>query len=126
MPSLKRMEAEGRQLINGYGPEGFRISGTTYSQAVLVFPRRAITLEVSTLEELTVEHLQPLVEGDEKTEILLLGCGTQMQFLPEELSKGLAMVGIAADPMDSGAAARTYNMLMMEDRRVAALLLPIT
>lgn len=125
MSALKRMESEGRQLINGYGAGGFRISGVTYARAVLVFPKRAIELEIETLEELTIDHLQPLVEGEEKTEILLVGCGKRLQFLPEELQTGLSMVGIAADPMDSGAAARTYNMLMMEDRLVAALLLPI-
>jgi len=125
MSALKRMESEGRQLINGYGAGGFRISGVTYARAVLVFPKRAIELDVQTLEELTIDHLHPLVEGDEKTEILLVGCGKRLQFLPEHLQTGLSMVGIAADPMDSGAAARTYNMLMMEDRRVAALLLPV-
>lgn len=126
MSALKRMESEGRQLINGYGAGGFRISGVTYAKAVLVFPKRAVELEIETLEELTIDHLQPLVEGEAKTEILLVGCGKRLQFLPEELQTGLSMAGIAADPMDSGAAARTYNMLMMEDRLVAALLLPIT
>lgn len=125
MAQMKLMEREGRQLINGYGADGFRISGVTYEKAVLVHPKRSIAFDIKTLDELVIEHLSSLVEGEEKTEIFLLGCGKSMQFVPEAISKGLALVGVAVDPMDSAAAARTYNMLMMEDRRVAALLLPI-
>ena len=125
MTQMKLMEREGRQLVNGYGPEGFRVSGVTYDSTVLVHPKRSIAFDIQTLDALSTDHLTSLVDGDEKTEILLLGCGKSMQFVPDIISKGLALVGVAVDPMDSAAAARTYNMLMMEDRRVAALLFPM-
>ncbi|MFZ5609875.1 MAG: Mth938-like domain-containing protein, partial [Pseudomonadota bacterium] len=112
--------------ITGYGPSGFRISGTTYGGAVLVRPHVTLAVPVTDLAQLAPAHLACLVEGEERTEILLIGCGARMRPVPPALARSLALAGIAADPMDSGAAARTYNVLMLENRRVAALLLPLT
>jgi len=59
-------------------------------------------------------------------EILLLGCGRRMAMVPSALRARLKAAGIVVDAMDTGAACRTYSVLLAEGRRVAAALLPVT
>ena len=54
---------------------------------------------------------------------LLLGCGARMMPVSPTLRQALKSVGISLEAMDTGAACRTYNVLLAEDRRVAAALL---
>jgi uncharacterized protein len=56
---------------------------------------------------------------------LLIGCGARMAFVPRALRDALKAGGIACDGMDTGAACRTYNVLLAEDRRVAAALIAV-
>jgi uncharacterized protein len=112
----------GRQVIEGYGAGGFRISGIIYARSILVFPEATLVWPVSGIGELTLEALQPVVERG-GTEILLLGCGARVAPVSLALRQGLKALGISLEPMDTGAACRTYNVLLAEDRRVAAALL---
>ena len=58
-----------------------------------------------------------------KPEILLFGTGTQQRFPPPRLYQALSLSGIGVEFMDTAAACRTYNILMAEDRNVAAAVL---
>ena len=112
-----------RQVIDSYGAGGFHVSGAAYSGAILVFPEATEAWRVTSLAEVTAESLAPVVaRGDIR--ILLLGCGVRMQPVPLALRRALREAGIVVDAMDTGAACRTYNILLAEDRRVAAALLP--
>jgi uncharacterized protein len=113
-----------RQVIDGYGASGFRVSGIAYSGAILVFPDGTQAWTVSTLAEVTAASLQPVIARG-GVQILLLGCGRRMQPVPAPLRQALRAGGIVVDAMDTGAACRTYNVLLAEDRRVAAALLPL-
>ena len=112
----------GRQVIEGYGASGFRVAGIRYAGSILVFPDATLEWPVSRFEDVTLEALRPVVEHG-GTEILLLGCGARMQRVPPALRQALKGAGISLDAMDTGAACRTYNVLLAEDRRVAAALL---
>ena len=112
----------GRQIIEGYGASGFRVTGIAYAHSILVFPDTTLDWPVAGIEAVTIEALQPVVEHG-GTEILLLGCGARMAPIPPKLRQALKSVGISLDAMDTGAACRTYNVLVAEDRRVAAALL---
>jgi uncharacterized protein len=113
-----------RQVIDSYGAAGFHVSGAAYDGAILVFPDATEPWPVSALAEVTIESLAPVIaHGD--VQILLLGCGRRMQPLPSALRQALRQAGIVVDVMDTGAACRTYNVLLAEDRRVAAALLPL-
>ena len=57
-------------------------------------------------------------------EILLIGSGAAFELAPPALRQALGARSIALECMDTGAACRTYNVLMAEDRRVAAALIP--
>jgi uncharacterized protein len=114
----------GRQVIESYGPKGFRVSGVAYTGAIFVFPDKVESWKASAIAEVTFNSLQPLL--DRGVEILLLGCGKSIARLPETLRQELRQRGIVVDVMDTGAACRTYNILLSEERRVAAALLPVT
>jgi uncharacterized protein len=112
----------GRQVIEGYGASGFRVAGVLYARPILVFPDATLEWPVSRIEEVTLQALRPVLERG-GTEILLLGCGARMQPVPAALRQALKAAGIGLEAMDTGAACRTYNVLLAEDRRVAAALL---
>ena len=109
-----------RQVIERYGPTGFRISGSIFRGPVLVFPEHTDLWESAAM---TAESLAPVVAHG-GVELLLLGLGKRMAPLAPTLRAALKAQGIAVEPMDTGAACRTYNVLLGEDRRVAAALLP--
>jgi uncharacterized protein len=115
----------GKPYIERYGPGGFKINGTIFTGAVLILPDGAQAWAVSAMAEVTPESLKPAAEHG-GVEILLLGSGQRMQLVPRTLRQALKGVGISIDAMDTGAACRTYNVLVAEERRVAAALLPMT
>ena len=110
----------GRQMIERYGTGGFRISGTLYRGPVIVFPERTVVWEEAAA---TAASLAPVVVYG-GVELLLLGLGRRMAPVAAALRAALKAHGIAVEGMDTGAACRTYNVLLAEDRRVAAALLP--
>jgi uncharacterized protein len=117
----------GRQVIEAYGPSGFRVSGVTYTGAVIVLPESTLSWRVAAMTDVTVDSLAAVHQragSEEAIEILLLGCGRRMMPVPPPLRLELRQRGIVIDAMDTGAACRTYDVLLTEGRRVAAALLP--
>lgn len=113
----------GRQLVERYGPSGFRIGGVVWHGSVLVFPDATLPWPVADMAQVTRDSLLPVVaHGD--VEVLLLGLGARMTMAARALRLALQPEGIAIEPMDTGAACRTYNVLVAEERRVAAALIP--
>ena len=111
----------GRQVIESYDTNGFRVTGIAYARSILVFPDATLDWPVSGIEDVTVATLQPVIERG-GIEILLLGCGPRMMPVPAVLRQALKAAGIGLEAMDTGAACRTYNVLLAENRRVAAAL----
>lgn len=114
----------GRQVIESYGDAGFRINGETHAGPVIVWPERVVPWPASGLACASVESFEPLFSAEPRVEILLIGGGARFARAPAALAAALATRGLAVECMDTGAACRTYNVLMSEDRRVAAALLP--
>lgn len=115
----------GRQAIDAYGDGGFRVSGQRYEGSLLVLPDEVVGWSANRVSALDLTQLQPIIERADRIEVLLLGCGESIAFLNADLRAALKSHGIAADLMDSGAACRTYNVLMGENRKVAAALIAI-
>src|SRR5713226_8013716 len=101
----------GRQVIEAYFAAGFRVSGMTYPGSVLIFADRTELWPVNDLAEAAPEHFAPVVAHG-GVEILLLGCGRRMAIVPLALRQSLRGAGIVVDAMDTGAACRTYNVLL--------------
>ncbi len=117
--------ATGRQVIESYGDRRFRISGALYQGSVLVLPERSLAWPVAAIEELSLDSLAPVVAVAAAIEILLIGCGPRLARVPEDLRQALRAAGVVVEPMDTGAACRTYNVLIAEDRPVAAALIAV-
>lgn len=115
---------ESRQLIQRYGAGAFTIAGQEHAGSVLVWPNRTRPWEVTGMEMLTEAALAPVLEVG-GVEILVVGSGEQQAFFPPELRQALRERGISVECMDTGAACRTFNILMSEDRKVAAALLAV-
>ncbi len=113
------------QLIESYGDGGFRINGRRYIGSVIVFVERADLWPVSDMAGVTAESLAPVLTAEPAPEFLLLGCGATMAPVDAAVRQALADRGIVLEIMDTGAAARTYNMLLNENRRFAAALIAV-
>ncbi|NKD46070.1 hypothetical protein HEQ62_01620 [Haematospirillum jordaniae] len=115
----------GRQIISAYGDGNFRIAGTVWSSPILVFPTFSCSWDVSSPESLTAESFRSVQEYNPGIEIVLIGGGRTSPFLPTSLRQVLGEMFASCDVMDTGAACRTFNVLLAEDRRVAAALFPV-
>lgn len=125
MQDISGTPEEGQQLVNSYGDGGFRISGVRYEGNVIILPDQTLEWSFENISDLTLESLQPILDAEPAVEILLIGCGKSMAFIEEGLRQSLRQRGIIIDSMDSGAAVRTYNVLLLEKRRVAAALIAV-
>lgn len=112
---------KGRQIVNAYGDGGFKISGAPFEGSVLVFLEET----VSWSGDLALEALQPVIDHASKPTILVVGCGPDFTLPPEDLRQGLQEHGIVLEWMDTPAACRTYNVLAIEERDVAAALVAV-
>lgn len=114
-----------RQLIVGYGDLGFTITGIRHEGSVLVLPTQTLAWAVPSMADLTIESLAPILAAEPRPAVLLLGCGKGMSVVPREVKNALRAAGIVVEPMDTGAACRTYNVLLTEGRDVAAALIAV-
>ena len=114
----------GKQVIDRYGTDGFRVAGVLFPGSILLFPDETRPWAPRAMAEVIEESLAPVMAHG-AVEILLLGCGRRMALVPPALRARLRQAGIVIDAMDTGAACRTYSVLLGEGRRVAAALLPV-
>jgi uncharacterized protein len=110
----------GRQIIERYSADGFQVSGLVYAGPVLVFTDRTMPWENPAV---SAAGLAPVVEHG-GVELVLIGFGKRGVPVAPALRAALKAHGIGLEAMDTGAACRTYNLLLAEDRLVAAALLP--
>lgn len=117
---------KGPGLIDTYGDGGFRISGIRYEGSVIIHESDVAAWAAASPEEITVEALDAVFGGAaSKPEILIIGAGPRFVMLPVLIRQWGEAVGIAVDIMDTGAAARTFNILRQESRSVAAALIAV-
>ena len=109
--------------VESYGEGGFTIRGELYEHAVLLSANAVAPWQADDPVGWTGDMFAPIFLMDEPPEVLLLGTGKQHEFVSPGLKKALKVKGVSVDSMDTGAACRTYNLLLAEGRRVAAVLL---
>ncbi len=104
--------------VDGYGPGFWRVGGEVLRGAVLVTATGARTWG-------GYADTAPLLALRDGIDVLFVGTGRLIAHLPGAFRSGLEAAGVGVEAMDSPAAARTYNVLLSEGRRVAAALLAV-
>ena len=111
----------GVTTIRGVSESGFQIADQTISGTLLLSGDGVIDGSIEkTLDDLLVDDFGPLLDTD--PEIVIVGTGATTLFTPRELMFAFARRGTGLEVMETRAAARTFNVLVSEGRRVAALL----
>jgi uncharacterized protein len=112
--------------IDAFGDGGFRLDGQRHDGSVLIVADAAQPWAVGSLAALTPESLAPVfAAGRAQVEFLLLGVGLRNAPPPKPIRQALLAAGIGLEFMDTPAAARLYNVLTAEGRRVAAALIAV-
>ncbi|RMD88233.1 MAG: hypothetical protein D6807_06375 [Alphaproteobacteria bacterium] len=112
-------------LVTAYGGGGFTIGGKRWETPILVRREGVEPLAISGIADLSPTDLVPLLGKRGAIDLLLVGGGERLVQPSAALRKALREAGIGVEAMDSGAAARTFNVLLLEARRVAAVLVPL-
>ena len=115
----------GQAPIDAYGNGGFRFADMSHRGSLLFLPSGVWAWEPSWPEDITLDALAPVLAEREAVGVLLLGTGATQVFPSREMRRAFEAAGIALEAMATGAAARTYNVLLGEQRRVGAALLAI-
>jgi uncharacterized protein len=118
--------ARSAPTIDSYGGGGFRLSGAWREGSLLIVADEPRAWDVTSLAEVTPESLAPVFEaGRAEVEFLLLGLGPANALPPRDVRDRVRAAGMGLEFMDTAAAARLYNVLTSEGRRLAAALIAV-
>lgn len=118
--------ARAAPTIDAYGDGGFRLAGEWRSGSVLILGDEPRDWPVASHTELTAQAFAPIIEaGHVEVEFVLLGMGARNALPPREVREALQKAGMGLEFMDTPAAAKLYNVLTSEGRRLAAALIAI-
>lgn len=118
---------KGLNIIQGYAGGVFRVNGQTFDHPIIIAPDFIEKWDIpssSSLADITIASLAPLIDRIDDIDVVLLGTGATMSIPPKELREDLKLKGLFVEFMDTGAACRTYNVLMADGRRVICAVLP--
>jgi uncharacterized protein len=122
---IREQHFPGRAPVDAYGNGGFRFADMSHRGSILCLPSGIHGWDVKEGETLTIERFERVLAESDGIEVLLVGTGQSLRPLPRELRAALKERGISSDPMSTGAAIRTYNILLAESRAVAAALISV-
>jgi uncharacterized protein len=118
---LQASSAAGRNVVTAYGENYVAVNGERRASSMVLLPDRVLDWSPSSFARLGVDDFAFLRTLD--VEIVLLGTGPRQRFPHPRLTAPLVGAGIGVEVMDLRAACRTYNILVAEERKVAAALL---
>ncbi|MCX7341429.1 MAG: MTH938/NDUFAF3 family protein [Hyphomicrobiales bacterium] len=128
MPTLRPRPdgfVPGRHLIDAYGAGGFRFAEMSHKGSILMLPSGVMAWAATDNQPwLASLFLDVFAEAD-KIDLLLLGTGLNLRPLPEALCWRFRELKIGLELMTTPPAARTYNILVAEGRKVAAALIAV-
>jgi len=115
----------GRAPIEAYGNGGFRFADMSHRGSILCLPSGIYGWDVAAGDPLDPTAFGRVLAEAADIEVLLVGTGLEIRPLSADLKAALRAAGIASDPMSTGAAVRTFNVMLAESRAVAAALLAV-
>lgn len=114
-----------RAPLDAYGNGGFRFADMSHRGSILCVPSGIYGWELSAPQSFSLAAFEKVFEERDGIEVLLVGTGRDLVPLASDLKSAFREAGILADPMSTGAALRTYNVLLSEGRAVASALLAV-
>jgi len=115
----------GRAPVDAYGDGGFRFAGMSHRGGILCLPDGIHGWSAAEPADLDPEAFALPIAAAGAFELLLLGTGARFEPIDGGVRAALAEAGIRLEIMSTGAAVRTFNVLLAEERAVAAALLPV-
>jgi uncharacterized protein len=122
---IRQQHYPGRAPIEAYGNGGFRFAGMSHRGSILCLPSGIHGWAATSAAELDAAAFEKLFAETERIDILLVGMGQGPAPIPAALRAAFRERGISSDGMSTGAAVRTFNVLLAEDRAVAAALIAV-
>ena len=114
-------ELAGTLAVQSVGEDGIRINNRCWTGTIALTPQEIIEDWIPVpVRELLESHFATLLA--DSPELVIVGTGKTAEFPPRELTFAFARRGVGLEVMDTAAAARTFNVLAGEGRRVAAVL----
>ena len=118
---LHASRPSGVNTVTGYGAGYVLVNGQRHESSVVVLPEEVLAWDAASFEALSAENFAFLAGLG--MEIVLLGTGARQRFPHPRLTAALTDARVGLEVMDLQAACRTYNILVAEERKVAAALL---
>ena len=129
MTDITPLIPKGKKIIEAYGNNGFKVTNEKFDSSIIIMPDYVFKSDVKNFSEINENNFEivfeKIIEHKNAIEVLLIGCGERIDFLPRQLETHLKQLNIIVDYMDTGAASRTYNVLLSEQRNVAAFLIAV-
>ena len=122
---IREAHFPGRAPIDAYGNGGFRFADMSHRGSLLCLPSGIHGWDVEGPEGLDEAGFERVLAEADGFQVLLVGTGTDLVPIPRDVRARLKDAGISADPMSTGAAVRTFNVLLSEERPVAAALIAV-
>lgn len=122
---IRKAHFPGRAPIDTYGNGGFRFAEMSHRGSLLLLPSGIYGWDMVEGDPLTPEAFERVFQEAAEIEVILVGTGKEIRPLPAALKAMFREHQIASDPMSTGAAVRTYNIMLGESRAVAAALIVV-
>lgn len=112
-------------LIDAHGAGGFRFEAMSHRGSVLCLPQGIWAWPVVSADDITNETLSRVFAAAADLDFFIIGSGTVLWQPSDELRSRFRQAHVSFDAMTTGPAVRTYNVMLMEGRRVGAGLIAI-
>ncbi len=106
--------------IDAYGNGGFRFQDMSHIGSLLCLPSGMHKWAITNAKQLDELDFTQIFERSDEIDVFLIGTGKDIAFIDESIREKFREHAIILEPMSTGAAVRTYNVLMAEKRAVSA------
>jgi uncharacterized protein len=111
--------------IDAYGNGGFRFADLSHRGSLLCLPSGMQGWAVTGAAEVTLESLAPVLEIADSIDVLLIGLGSDIAAIDPAIRQAFRERQVIIEAVNTGSAVRTYNVLLAEQRAVAAAFIAV-
>ena len=113
-------------VVTGFTQRGFKVGDGRFDGGLLISPQQSLPWEYASRDSLNFADIEAALSLSPKPEFLLFGSGTAMEQPPAAFRRAVEASNMGIEVMDSRAAARTWGVLMAEERWIIGAFLPLS